>query len=144
MARPVRAFGQVVARLPLLQWRQMGEGSSYNGPERRKVGRVRLNLPCRWEGRRAGTAATVTDLSTAGAFILSDDLVEDGELVRLDLLLPGGGITLWGHVVYKAEGIGFGLRFAPYQQEDDRRMLGLLVKAEAWREARKKKKTSPF
>jgi len=122
----------------------MGEGGAYDGPERRKAGRVRLNLPCRWEGRRAGAAATVTDLSTAGAFVLSEDLVEAGELVRLELLLPGGGITLWGHVVYKAEEIGFGLRFAPYQQEDDRRKLGLLVRAEAWRAAQKKKKTSPF
>jgi hypothetical protein len=122
----------------------MGEVSSYDGPERRKVGRVRLNLPCRWEGRLAGAAATVTDLSTAGAFVLSEDLVQAGELVRLELLLPGGGITLWGHVIYKAEGIGFGLRFAPYQQEDDRRMLGLLVRAEARRAARKNKKTSPF
>ncbi len=131
-------------RRPLLQWRLMGEVSSYDGPERRKTQRVRLNLTCRWEGRRAGAAATVTDLSTAGAFVLSEDLVDAGELVRLELVLPASKITLWGHVVYKAEGIGFGLRFAPFQQEDDRRKLGLLVRAEARRAAQRKKKPIPF
>ncbi|GEM_PF-413195 len=123
----------------------MSKEDAYEGPERRSAHRVRLNLPCRWEGRRESAAATVTDLSTTGAFVLSEDLVETDELVRLELLLPGGGgITLWGHVIYKAEGIGFGLRFAPYQQENDRRKLGLLMKAEMRRAAQKKKKHIPF
>ena len=122
----------------------MSEENVYDGPERRKVQRVRLELPCRWEGRRDEAAGTITDLSTAGAFVLSDDLVEAGELVRLELLLPASTITLWGHVIYKAEEIGFGLRFAPFQQEDDRKKLGLLVRAEERRAALKKRKDSPF
>ena len=116
----------------------------YEGTERRRAERFRVRLPCRWEGRRDGEAATVTDLSTDGAFVLSKDLVETGELVKLELLLPGGVITLWGHVIYKAEEIGFGLRFTPFQHEDDRRKLHLLARAEGVREAKRKKKSLPF
>lgn len=123
----------------------MAGGGEYQATERRKAERFKLDLPCRWEGRRARDAGTVTDLSTAGAFVLSEDLVGAGELVRLELLLPGGGITLWGHVIYKAEGIGFGLCFAPFQQEDDHRKLYLLVRAEALRAERSRKnKSFPF
>jgi hypothetical protein len=64
------------------------------------------------------------------------------ELVRLEL--PGGRITLWGHVVRKAEGIGFGFRFAPFQEGEDRRKLELLVRAEARRAAQEGKKSLPF
>jgi hypothetical protein len=39
------------------------------------------------------------------------------ELVRLDLSPPGGeSLTLWGHVVYSFDGIGFSVKFVPFSQ----------------------------
>lgn len=106
--------------------------------ERREVERYRVNLRVRWEGRRAGRDGTITDISTAGCFILTDDLVENGDLVKIELILPGGKVTLWGHVIYTAEEIGFGVRFSPFLHEDDRRKLELLVRAESLRSQKKR------
>lgn len=103
------------------------------GEERRRAERFRVSLRARWEGKRARREATVTDISTAGCFVLSEDLVEPWETVKIELLLPAGVLTLWGHVIYTAEEIGFGINFSPHIPEDDRRKLELLVRAEALR-----------
>ncbi len=104
------------------------------GEERRLVERYRVNFRARWEGRRAWREGTVTDISTAGCFVLTEDLgVEPSELVKVELLLPAGSVTLWGHVVYTAEEIGFGIRFTPFFPEEERRKLDFLVRAEAAR-----------
>lgn len=102
------------------------------------VERYRVNLRVRWEGRRVWRDGTITDLSTAGCFVLTEDVgVEPGELVKVELLLPGGVVILWGHVIYKAEEIGFGIRFSPFFPEEDRRKLELLVRAESLRSKKK-------
>jgi hypothetical protein len=109
-------------------------GGSSGGRERRRARRYKVNFRARWEGRWASREANVTDLSTFGCFILTDDLVKTGELVRLELQLPRGGkITLWGAVVYQIEEIGFALNFERFMHEDDRRKLEWLVRAEAHR-----------
>ena len=109
-------------------------GRSYEGWERRRATRYRVNLQARWEGRWAAREATVTDLSTCGCFVLTDDLVDKGEVVKLELRLPRGGqITLHGWVVYQAEEIGFALDFERYLKDDDRRKLEWLLRAEAHR-----------
>lgn len=37
--------------------------------------------------------------------------------MRLDLSPPGGeSLTLWGHVVYSFDGIGFSVKFVPFSQ----------------------------
>ncbi|HEX8559228.1 MAG TPA: PilZ domain-containing protein [Pyrinomonadaceae bacterium] len=114
-------------------------GGSYSGWERRRAERYRVNLSARWEGRWASRAATVTDLSVYGCFVLTDDLVDRGETVRLELSLPrGGDITLWGAVVYQAPEIGFALNFEEFKDEDDRRKLEWLLRAEAHRVGRQK------
>ena len=108
------------------------------GVERREFERYRVNLRVRWQGRHAAREGTVTDLSIVGCFILADDLlVERGELVEINLLLPAGKLTLWGRVIYTAEEIGFGVRFSPTVPEADRRKLELLVRAEALRSQKK-------
>lgn len=117
----------------------MEPDDEYREGERRKVERFRVNLRARWEGRRAGREGTVTDISTAGCFVLTDDLVETGDLVKIELLLPAGVITLWGHVVYTAREIGFGVRLSPFLHEEDRRKLELLVRAEAHRSEKKRR-----
>ncbi|HEX8500052.1 MAG TPA: PilZ domain-containing protein [Pyrinomonadaceae bacterium] len=111
----------------------------YMGMERREVERYKVNLRARWQGRRAARDGTVTDISTAGCFVLTDDLlVERGELVKVELLLPAGVVTLWGHVIYSAEEIGFGLRYTPNLPEAERRKLELLVRAEALRSQKRR------
>ena len=107
------------------------------GFERREVERYKVNLRVRWAGQRAAREGTVTDISTAGCFILTDDLIDRGDLVRLELLLTAGVITLVGHVIYTAEEIGFGVRFKRPLPEMERRKLELLIRAEALRSQKK-------
>lgn len=110
------------------------------GRERRLTERFKVNIRARWEGSRARHDGTVTDLSTAGCFILTEDIgVEKRELIKIELLLPGGVITLWGQIIYKADEIGFGVRFAPNIPDDERRKLEFLVKAESMRSSMKQK-----
>ncbi len=115
----------------------MEPDDEYRGEERRRVERYAVNLRARWEGRHAGREGTVTDISLAGCFVLSEDLVEAGDLVKLEVFLPAGVIILWGHVIYTAEEIGFGVRFSPFFPEAERRKLELLVTAEAFRSRKK-------
>ncbi len=113
----------------------------YTGVERRLTRRIKVNIRARWEGPRTRRDGTVTDISTAGCFVLTEDLgVERRELVKIELLLPGGVITLWGTVIYKADEIGFGVRFAPNNPEEERRRLEFLVKAETVRSTMKQRK----
>ncbi|MET0650478.1 MAG: PilZ domain-containing protein [Pyrinomonadaceae bacterium] len=109
--------------------------------ERRLAERYKVNIRARWEGPRSRREGTVTDISTAGCFVLTEDIgVEKRELIKIELLLPGGVITLWGTVIYKADEIGFGVRFAPNNAEEELRRLQFLVKAEAVRLTMKQKK----
>ena len=111
------------------------------GMERRLTERYRVNIRARWEGPRSRREGTVTDISTAGCFVLTEDIgVEKREPVKIELLLPGGLITLWGTVIYKADEIGFGVRFAPNNPEEELRRLQFLVKAESVRLTMKQKK----
>jgi len=110
------------------------------GIERRLTQRFKVSIRARWEGPRTRREGTVTDISTAGCFVLTEDMgVERRELVKIELLMPGGVITLWGHVIYKADEIGFGVRFAPNIPEEERRRLEFLVKAEAVRSTMKQR-----
>ena len=112
----------------------------YTGMERRLTQRIKVNIRVRWEGERTRRNGIVTDISTAGCFVLTEDIgVERRELVKIELLLPGGVITLWGQIVYKAEEIGFGVRFAPNNPAEERRRLEFLVKAESVRSNMKQK-----
>ncbi|MFL6336501.1 MAG: PilZ domain-containing protein [Pyrinomonadaceae bacterium] len=116
-------------------------GGLYMGMERRLAERYKVNIRARWEGPRSRREGTVTDISTAGCFVLTEDMgVEKRELVKIELLLPGGIITLWGYVIYKADEIGFGVRFAPNIPDEERRRLEFLVKAESVRSSMKQKK----
>ena len=111
------------------------------GMERRLTERYKVHIRARWEGPRTRREGTVTDISTAGCFVLTEDIgVEKRELVKIELLLSGGVITLWGQVIYKADEIGFGIRFAPNNPEVERRRLEFLVKAESTRSSMRLKR----
>ena len=119
----------------------MISGGVYTGMERRLVQRFKVNIRARWEASRTRREGVVTDISTAGCFVLTEDLgVEKRDLVRIELLLPGGVIALMGQVIYKADEIGFGVRFAPNNPDEERRRLEFLVKAESVRLSMKQKR----
>ena len=111
------------------------------GTERRLNERYKVNFRARWVGKRVWREGNVTDISKAGCFILTEDSgVEIWELVKIELQMQAGIITLWGHVIYKAEEIGFGIRFSQFFHEDDRRKLELLVRAEWLRSLKQQKR----
>lgn len=113
---------------------------SYMGFERREVPRYKVNLPVRWEGRRAARGGTITDISIGGCFVLADDLIDRGDPVKIEVLLPAGVLTLRGEIIYTAEEIGFGVRFSHSIPEAERRKLEMLIRAEALRLQKKSQK----
>src|SRR3954469_22789457 len=132
---------EVDSVLIVIKLGMMIPGGLYMGMERRLAERYKVNIRARWEGPRSRREGTVTDISTAGCFVLTEDMgVEKRELVKIELVLPGGIITLWGYVIYKADEIGFGVRFAPNIPDEERRRLEFLVKAESVRSSMKQKK----
>jgi hypothetical protein len=88
--------------------------------ERRSAPRARVNLPARWEGVLSREAATVTDISRSGCFVLSGGKVEKKELVWLEIELPDRDpVHFWAEVVDQATEIGFALRFNSGSEEDE-------------------------
>ena len=97
--------------------------------DRRITGRVKVSLKVTWEGFLAILQGEIVDLSTTGCFVLSDDKVRPGELIRLEIRLPkGAALYLWGEVVYQMTEIGFGVRFTGAEDAEMQR-LRWLVKA---------------
>lgn len=66
----------------------------------------------------------VTDISPEGCFVRSDEPVGEGDLVKLNLELPGrGSMTIWGNAVNVARRGGFGLRFYAFSRGGDKDTL---------------------
>ena len=87
--------------------------------ERRRVKRAQVNLAAKWEGVLSQMSGTVTDISTGGCFVLTEDRVQLDELIRLEIQLLGGKlISIWGEIVYRAPDIGFGLRFTGCSEQE--------------------------
>lgn len=104
--------------------------------ERRKKDRVKVSLQARWEGVLTILKGEVVDLSTTGCFILTNDQVTVGELIRLEIQQPKEGVLyLWAEVVYQMSEIGFGVRFTGADEAEMKR-LEWLVKAELLRARR--------
>ena len=70
--------------------------------ERRKDDRAKVDLQASWEGALSQLRGSIVDLSTSGCFILSDDKVRIGELIRVIIQPPRQGeLCIWGEVVYQ-------------------------------------------
>jgi hypothetical protein len=91
--------------------------------ERRKFERVKVNIKTRWEGVLEQKEGTIVDLSIGGCFILTDHLVETGELIRLEM---ENSLVFWGEVIYQVEEMGFGLRFSAALGEEAERLASLI------------------
>jgi hypothetical protein len=101
--------------------------------ERRKKERVRVELDVTWEGALTILKGQIVDLSMSGCFILTDDKVSVGELIRLEIKQPHKeSLSLWAEVVYQMSEIGFGVRFTGGDEEEMKR-LDWLVKIEVLR-----------
>jgi hypothetical protein len=101
--------------------------------DRRSTARAKVNLKVTWEGLLTILKGEIVDLSMSGCFVLSDDKVAMGELIRLEIQKPGGGdLYLWAEVVYQMAEIGFGVRFTGGEDAEMQR-LEWLVKAELFR-----------
>lgn len=95
----------------------------YRDDERRRSERFQTDLPARWVGVLAASRGSLVDVSSTGCFVLTNDDVRTGELVRLEMRTPTGrDIHLWGEVVYQIAEMGFALRFTG-GDETERKML---------------------
>jgi hypothetical protein len=98
--------------------------------DRRAADRVKVSLQATWEGVLTILKGEIVDLSVTGCFILTDDKVTLGELVRLEIHPPDDEpLYLWAKVVYQMPEIGFGVSFTGAEESEMKR-LERLVKAE--------------
>lgn len=111
----------------------MNSGGGYAGLERRESLRYKVNFYARWgEGGRERREGTIGDLGSGGCFVLTDDVVEEGQLVELEIEVPGQkGLTLWGNVTYWVAETGFAIRFVPFAQGGARQRLDALLREAA-------------
>jgi hypothetical protein len=104
--------------------------TTYTGPERRESQRYEVSLRARWGGGEwAGREGVVTSLSADGCFVMSEGAVAEGELVQVQVELPGGeSLPLWGSVIHRVEGEGFAIRFSHFSQGGARERLKALLR----------------
>ncbi len=94
--------------------------------ERRAAERLRIDLKARWEALKTQGRGAVCDLSSLGCFVLSGADLRPGELVRLDISFPEEIASLWGNVVYVVAEMGFAMRFA-FGNEDEEQLVNRLI-----------------
>lgn len=100
------------------------------GEERRQAERAKVDLKASWEGSLTQLEGSIVDLSITGCFILSDDKVRVGELIRVEIQPPQeGSLYIWGEVIYQIPEMGFAVHFTGADETDIKR-LQWLVKAE--------------
>ncbi|MDQ3755197.1 MAG: PilZ domain-containing protein [Acidobacteriota bacterium] len=103
--------------------------------ERRQTKRSKISLDASWEGILGRFEGSIADISRDGCFLLTSDRVQPGELIRLEIKLPGAGeLYLWAEVVYQVREIGFALRFTSTETgEGDtlERLLNYMSRKEA-------------
>jgi hypothetical protein len=85
--------------------------------DKRADRRYKVRFRLHWSrGESEELEGEVTDLS-AGCFVESEEGVQEGDLVKLRLDIPGhGDLTIWGNVVFWVRDTGFGVRFSAFSQ----------------------------
>ena len=97
--------------------------------ERRDAERLRTNINVRWETLKTQGRGAVSDLSASGCFVLTGGEVVPHELARLDIMLSGEVMTLWGSVVYAISEMGFAVRFVLDSEADRQTIERIITKA---------------
>lgn len=92
-----------------------------SGRERRKTKRFSVTLEIDWGNGVTRQRGTLSDISDSGCFVLSSNLPEEGELVKLFLPMTDGmQVDFDGQVSNLAPEIGFAVEFlflTPSQKE---------------------------
>ena len=89
---------------------------------------MRTNINVRWETLKTQGRGAVSDLSASGCFVLSGGEVVPNELARLDMMLSGEVMTLWGSVVYAISEMGFAVRFIVESEADKQAIESVVLK----------------
>ena len=90
---------------------------------------MRTNINVRWETLKSQGRGAVSDLSASGCFVLTGGEVVPHELARLDIMLSGEVMTLWGSVVYAISEMGFAVRFVVDSEADRQTIERIITKA---------------
>jgi hypothetical protein len=87
--------------------------------ERRRHERLSVYLRVRWEGMRGRYEGTISDISAGGCFILTEGTAAMRELVRLEIELhTGAWVRVWAEVTNQFAGVGFGVKYTDFDEED--------------------------
>jgi hypothetical protein len=84
------------------------------GREKRRTKRVRCAIRGRWLRRSGDVAGEIIDINAHGLFLRTEASVEPNTLMRIEVALPDGPVTLLGvarfaGVAYHGRGIGVSL-----------------------------------
>jgi hypothetical protein len=103
-----------------------------NADERRADRRYRVGFRVSvFRGESPEVEGEVSDLSAGGCFVMSDEAVREGDLVKLRFDIPGhGDLTVWGNVVFWVKDTGFGVRFSAFSQGGARDKLAMILDEE--------------
>ncbi len=100
------------------------------GHERRLSERVRVKVDVQWEGEKGLNHGTIHDINMNGCFVLCSGKIRDGELVKVEVLIPKKKpVALWGEVVNHLDEIGFGMRFTSVGKPESEFLKRLLKRA---------------
>lgn len=98
-----------------------------SGQERRAIGRREVTVDVEWENADGRKPGTISDLSTAGCFVLCSGDVRPGDLIRLYLPLGDGmKVQIAGEVKNHVHEIGFAMRFIDPTEAQTRVISGLM------------------
>jgi hypothetical protein len=102
------------------------------GHERRSSERLKVKVDVQWEGEKGLNHGTIHDINMNGCFVLCSGVIRDGELVKVEVLIPKKKpIALWGEVVNHLDEIGFGMRFTGVGKTESEFLQRLLKRARA-------------
>lgn len=101
------------------QQAQHADPDSVSPVERRRHERLSVYLRVRWEGLRGRFEGTLSDISAGGCFILTEGPAAMRELVRLEIELhTGAWVRVWAEVTNQFAGVGFGVMYTEFEEED--------------------------
>jgi len=99
--------------------------------EQRVRPRADICLEANWDGRSGNCVARMTDLSETGCYVDSLGEVKVGEILGLEIQLPGGEwLYLEGEVMHAKPRLGFGIRFIDLDTEQVQKIRGVIEIAE--------------
>ena len=95
--------------------------------DRRSKPRLSVSLEAVWDGTTGNHPALITNLSGGGCYLDTVGETMSSEIVGFRVLLPDGDwLYLEGEVRHYTAGIGFGVRFAELNEEQEGKIEWLL------------------